>query len=48
MIPKSNVFQFANEYYRQITGTEILTPMTPNYADLFMDNFDQNFLRDYF
>ena len=23
------------------------TPMAPNYANLFMDNFEQNLLRDY-
>ena len=24
------------------------TPMTPNYANLFMDNFEQNLMRDYY
>ena len=47
MILKSNAFRFGNEYYRQITGTAMGTPMTPNYANLFMDNFEQNLLRNY-
>ena len=47
MILKSNAFRFGNEYYRQITGTAMGTPMAPNYANLFMDNFEQNLLHDY-
>ena len=47
MILKSNAFRFGNEYYRQITGTAMGTPMAPNYANLFMNNFEQNLLRDY-
>ena len=47
MIFKSNVFRFGNEYYRQITGTATGTRMAPNYANLFMDNFEQSLLRDY-
>ena len=47
MILKSNAFRFGNGYYRQITGAAMGTPMTPNYANLFMDNFEQNLLRDY-
>ena len=47
MIFKSNVFRFGNEYYRQITGTATGTRMAPNYANLFVDNFEQSLLRDY-
>ena len=43
VILKSNAFRFDNEYYRQITGTA----MSPNYANLFMNNFQQSLLRDY-
>ena len=43
MILKSNAFRFGNEYYRQITAA----PMTSNYANLFMENFEQNLLCDY-
>ena len=24
------------------------TPMAPNYANVFLDNFEQNLMRDYF
>ena len=46
MIVKTNAFRFGNEYYRQITGTAMGTPMGQNYANLFKDNFEQNLLRD--
>ena len=41
MILKSNAFGFGNEYCRQITGTAMGIPMAPNYANLFMDNFER-------
>ena len=47
MILKSNAFRFGNEFYSQITGTAMGTPMATNYANLFMGNFEQNSLRDY-
>ena len=47
MILKSNAFRFGNGCYRQITGTAMGTPMTPNYANLFRKNFGQNLLHDY-
>ena len=47
MILKSNAFRFANEYYRQITDAAMGTPMALNYANLFMNNFEQNLLRHY-
>ena len=39
MILKVNTFRFDNEYYRQMTGTAMMTPMAANYANLFLDNF---------
>ena len=48
MILKLNAFRFGKEYYRQITGTPMGTPMTPNYANLFMDNFEQTLPLDFF
>ena len=39
MILKSNAFRFGNEYYRQITGTAMGTPMAPNYANLSHGHF---------
>ena len=47
MILKSHAFWFSNEYYRQITSTAIATSMAPHYANLFMDNFEHNLLRNY-
>ena len=47
MILKSNAFRFGNEYCRQTTGTAMGTRMALNYANLFMDNFEHNLLRDY-
>ena len=44
IIFKSNTFRFGNEYYRQITSTAIRTQIAPHYANLFMDNFEQNLL----
>ena len=46
MILKSNAFRFGSEYYRQITGIAIGT-IEPNYANSFMENFQQNLLRHY-
>ena len=48
MILKLNAFRFGNEYYRQLIGTAMGIPMAPNYANLFMDNFGQNLLREYY
>ena len=48
MILKLNAFRIGKEYYRQITGTAMGTPMTPNYANLFMDNFEQTLPFDFF
>ena len=48
MILKLNAFRIGKEYYRQITGTAMGTPMTPNYANLFMDNFEQTLPLDFF
>ena len=47
MILKSNALRSGNQYYRQITGTAMGTPMAPNYANFFMNNFEQNLLHDY-
>ena len=48
MILKLNAFRIGKEYYRQITGAAMGTPMTPNYANLFMDNFEQTLPLDFF
>ena len=48
IILKSNSFRFGNKDYRQMTGTAMATLMASNYANLFIDNFEQNLLHDYF
>ena len=48
MILRSNYFRFSNKYCRQVTGTAMGTAMTLNYTNVFMDNFEQIFLCDYF
>ena len=48
IILKSNSFRFGNEHYRQVTGTAMGSLMAPNSVNLFMDNFQQNLLHDYF
>ena len=45
---RSNIFGFANRFYRQIKGTAMGTPMAPNYAHLFMDKFERGILDDYY
>ena len=42
MILKSNAFRFGNERYRQTTGSDVWTLVAPNYANKFMDKFEQN------
>ena len=44
---KSKALRFGNEYYRQITGTAMGTQNAANYANLFLDNFEQNLLHYY-
>ena len=48
IILKSNSFRFGSEHYRQVTGTAMGSLMAPNSVNLFMDNFQQNLLHDYF
>ena len=44
---KSNAFKFGNSIYRQIMGTAMGTPMAPNYANRFMDNFERGSINSY-
>ena len=48
LILKSNIFRFGNNFYHQIKGTAMGTPMAPNYANLFMDKFETSLLNDFF
>ena len=44
---KNNVFHFGNQIYSQIKSTCMGTPMAPNYANLFMAEFEENMLKEY-
>ena len=47
LVLKNNVFRFGNQIYSQIKGTCMGTPMAPNYANLFMAEFEENMLDEY-
>ena len=47
LILSNNVFTFGQCIYKQIKGTAMGTPMAPNFANLFMDEFETNLLRDF-
>ena len=47
LVLQSNAFRFGDKFYQQIKGTAMGTPMAPNYANLFMDNFEQSLLHEY-
>ena len=42
LVLKFNAFTFGNSIYKQVKGTCMGTPMAPNYANLFMDKFENN------
>ena len=42
---KNNYFEFDNSLYHQISGTAIGTKFAPPYACIFMDNFEEKFLK---
>ena len=43
----NNVFRFGVQVYKQIKGTAMGTPMAPNFANLFMDKFECQLLKDF-
>ena len=43
MIPILNAFQVGNEHVKQLTGTTMGTPMTLNYANVFMTHLKQKY-----
>ena len=47
LVLKCNVFRFGSVYYEQIMGTCMGTPMAPNYANLFMDKFENEMIESY-
>ena len=38
-------FSFNNDYYRQIDGTPMGSPISPLFADIVMDNLEMYYLR---
>ena len=47
MTLRSNTFRFGSDDCGKLIG-KMGTPMAQNYATLFMDNFEQNLLQNYF
>ena len=47
LILKNNVFRFSNLIYQQIMGTAMGTPMSFNFANLFMSEVESNMLNEY-
>ena len=47
LVLQNNVFRFGNQLYSQIKGTCMGTPMAPNYANLFMAEFEEELLDEY-
>ena len=43
---KNNVFTFEGEYYEQIYGTAMGTPMAPTVANLFMKKLEERILKN--
>ena len=46
-ILKNNVFRFSNLIYEQIMGMAMETPMSCNFANLFMSEVESNMLNEY-
>jgi hypothetical protein len=47
MVLKCTAFKFGSRIYEQIKGTCMGTPMAPNYANLFMDKFENDAINEY-
>ena len=48
IVLKANIFKFNNNFYKQIKGTAMGTPMAPSYANIFMDKIEQGILNDFY
>ena len=48
MVLQKNIFRFRNVFYTQRKGTCMGTPMAPNYANIFMDKFEQGLLSAFY
>ena len=47
LVLENNAFRFGSQVYSQIKGTCMGTPMAPNYANLFMAEFEEDMLEEY-
>ena len=47
LVLKCNAFRFGSTIYEQVMGTCMGTPMAPNYANLFMDKFENDVLQSF-
>ena len=47
LVLKSNAFRFGHKIFKQIMGTAMGTPMAPNYANLFMAEYETNLIEEY-
>ena len=47
LVLKCTAFKFGTKIYNQIKGTCMGTPMAPNYANLFMDQFENAAIEEY-
>ena len=47
LVLPTDVFRFDNQLYKQIKGTVMGTPMSVNYANLFLDKFENQMLDEY-
>ena len=47
LVLKCNAFKFGSNIYQQIMGTSMGTPMAPNYANIFMDKFENEVINTY-
>ena len=47
LVLKCNAFRFGTAIYEQVMGTCMGTPMVTNYANLFMDEFENNVIHSF-
>ena len=48
LVLQSNVFRFGSNFYHQINGKAMGSPMAPNYANLFMASLETKMVKEYF
>ena len=48
LVLQSNIFRFNEQLYRKIKGTAMGTPMAVNYANIFLDDFENKMLDEFY